>query len=141
RRIISWNNSVIRDAAGRPLGATSIGEDVTERRRADQALRALAAEQAALRRVATVVAGEPTQELLLETVTTEVGRLFGAQSSNLTHFEGEIARIMGGWSEAGASSITPGTVYPAQGESATIRVMRTRQAVRVDSLAEVGDEF
>src|SRR5207244_3067275 len=141
RRIISWNNTVIRDREGRPVGATSIGEDVTERRRAEQALRTLAAEQAALRRVATVVAGEPTQELLLETVTTEVGRLFGAQSANMTRFEGDIARIMGGWSEAGASAITPGTVYPAQGDSATIRVLRTRQPVRVDGLVEIGDEF
>jgi PAS domain S-box-containing protein len=140
RRIISWNNTVLRDRVGRPVGAMSIGEDVTDRRRAEQALRTLAAEQAALRHVATVVAGEPTPELLLETVTSEVGLLFGAQSSNLTRNEGETLRIMGGWSEAGQRSIAPGSVFPRDGDSASQRVMRTQQPARVDSIAEIGDE-
>ena len=139
-RIISWNNTVIRDQDGRPVGATSIGADVTERRRAELELRALAAEQAALRRVATVVAGEPTQEVLLETVTTEVGRLFGAQSSNLTRLEGDTLRIMGGWSEAGERSIAAGSVFPLDGDSASQRVMRTQQPVRVDAIDEIADE-
>lgn len=32
RRLISWNNTLIHDAAGQIVGATSIGEDITERR-------------------------------------------------------------------------------------------------------------
>jgi PAS domain S-box-containing protein len=138
RRIVWWNNTVIRDHEGRPVGATSIGEDVTERRRAEQDLRALAAEQAALRRVATVVAGEPTQELLLETVTTEVGRLFDAQSANLIRDNGEALLVMGSWSETGECGIPPGTLFAHDGDSATHRVMRTQQPARVDSLADVG---
>jgi PAS domain S-box-containing protein len=138
RRIVSWNNTVIRDHEGRPVGATSIGEDVTERRHAEQELRALAAEQAALRRVATVVAGEPTQELLLETVTTEVGGLFGAQSANLIRNNGETLLVMGSWSETGECLIAPGTVFGHDGDSATHRVMRTQEPARVESLAEIG---
>ena len=38
-REIIWNNTTLRDAAGNIIGAASIGEDVTERRRAEQALR------------------------------------------------------------------------------------------------------
>jgi PAS domain S-box-containing protein len=139
RRIIWWNNTVIRDRGGRPVGATSIGEDVTERRRAERDLRTLAAEQAALRRVATVVAGEPTQELLLETVTTEVGRLFEAQSAHLIRNDGETLPVMGSWSETGEGWIAPGTVFARGGDSATHRVMRTQRPARVDSLAEIGD--
>jgi PAS domain S-box-containing protein len=139
RRIIWWNNTVIRDHDGRPVGATSIGEDVTERRRAEQDLRTLAAEQAALRRVATIVAGEPTQELLLETVTTEVGRLFGAQSANLIRNDGETLPVMGSWSETGESWIAPGTVFAREGGSATHRVIRTQRPARVDSVDEIGD--
>jgi PAS domain S-box-containing protein len=138
RRIVWWNNTVIRDHEGHPIGATSIGEDVTERRRADQDLRMLAAEQAALRRVATVVAGEPTQELLLETVTTEVGLLFGAQSANLIRDNGEALLVMGSWSETGEGGIAPGTVFAHDGDSATHLVMRTHQPARVDSLADIG---
>ncbi len=139
RRVVSWNNTVIRDHQGRPVGATSIGEDVTERRRAESDLQTLAAEQAALRRVATVVAGEPTQEILLETVTTEVGRLFGAQSANLISNHGETLMVMGSWSKTGECLIAPGTVFTREGDSATHRVMRTQQPARVDSLAEIRD--
>jgi len=38
-RAIHWNNSMLRDAAGNVIGTASIGEDVTERKRAEAALR------------------------------------------------------------------------------------------------------
>src|SRR5205085_2394874 len=38
RRLIRWNNSVLRSASGEVIGAASIGEDITER---DQAHRRL----------------------------------------------------------------------------------------------------
>ena len=39
-REILWNNTMLRDSEGRTIGIASVGEDVTERRRAEQALRA-----------------------------------------------------------------------------------------------------
>ena len=39
RRLISWSNTVLRDAEGRVLGAASIGADVTDRSRAEERLR------------------------------------------------------------------------------------------------------
>ena len=38
-RLIAWNNTVPRDAQGRPTGTLSIGEDITERQRLEQQLR------------------------------------------------------------------------------------------------------
>lgn len=38
-RLMAWHNTLVRDSAGRPAGVLSSGEDVTERRRAEQALR------------------------------------------------------------------------------------------------------
>ncbi|MGZ5141861.1 MAG: putative bifunctional diguanylate cyclase/phosphodiesterase, partial [Burkholderiales bacterium] len=35
RRLIRWNNSVLRSAAGDVIGTASIGEDITERKRAE----------------------------------------------------------------------------------------------------------
>jgi len=35
RRLIRWNNSVLRSASGEVIGTASIGEDITERRRAE----------------------------------------------------------------------------------------------------------
>ncbi|MEW6386191.1 MAG: PAS domain S-box protein [Thermodesulfobacteriota bacterium] len=39
RRLIAWNNTVRRDLSGNVIGTTSIGEDITARRRAEEALR------------------------------------------------------------------------------------------------------
>jgi two-component system, cell cycle sensor histidine kinase and response regulator CckA len=38
-RLIVWNNTVSRDAEGRPVGTLSIGEDITERRHLEEQLR------------------------------------------------------------------------------------------------------
>ena len=38
-RIIAWHNTVIRDEAGNITGSLSSGEDITDRRRAEEALR------------------------------------------------------------------------------------------------------
>jgi two-component system cell cycle sensor histidine kinase/response regulator CckA len=38
RRLIRWNNSVLRSASGDVIGTASIGEDITERRQAEAAL-------------------------------------------------------------------------------------------------------
>src|ERR1022692_1781063 len=39
RRTISWNNTMLFDAAGKRIGVATIGEDITERRRMQDALR------------------------------------------------------------------------------------------------------
>ena len=39
RRLVSWNNTVLRDRDGLIVGAASVGEDISERRRAEAALR------------------------------------------------------------------------------------------------------
>ena len=35
-RLISWSNTVLRDLAGNPIGVSSIGEDITEKRQAEE---------------------------------------------------------------------------------------------------------
>lgn len=39
QRDILWNNTILRDTAGNVIGTASIGEDITERKRAEEALR------------------------------------------------------------------------------------------------------
>ncbi len=36
RRLIHWNNTVLRSGNGKPIGTASIGEDITERRQAEE---------------------------------------------------------------------------------------------------------
>ena len=64
-RWVSISSAAVLDAAGRPEGVVTTLSDITRRREAEQrvvaserATRALAAEQAALRRIATLVASE-----------------------------------------------------------------------------------
>ncbi|MBC7260846.1 MAG: GAF domain-containing protein, partial [Chloroflexi bacterium] len=38
-RLIAWNNTLLLDAEGKPVGTMSIGEDITEKRQMEEALR------------------------------------------------------------------------------------------------------
>ena len=79
--------------AGPPMPTTGLlTTDVTERRRAEH-------EQAALRRVATLVARTASPDEIFSAVTDEVGRLSGADVARMERYEPE-GTVMGvaGWS-------------------------------------------
>ena len=65
----------------------AISRDFTEQRRAEAEQQRLAAEQAALRRVATLVAGNAAPDAVFQTVTEEVCRLLGLRTAVLHRFE------------------------------------------------------
>ena len=125
------------DLPGPPLFCGYI-RDVTERRKRDAALRRLADEQAALRRVATAVAAEPEPSSVFGLVTEEVGRLLGAQSANMVRFAGDgRLTVVGGWNEAGVLSVPVGDTMQLDGDTVAARVWRTGLPARVDSYANV----
>ena len=105
---------------------------------------ALGAEQAALRRVATLVAAGRPQEEVVDAVTQEAGTLFGAEVVSLLRWEGvqDEVYVVGGWSEGNRSAIAAGSLYhPAPG-SPTLRVLETGYATRKDEVSnELGDRF
>jgi PAS domain S-box-containing protein len=108
--------------------------DVTERRKADLALRRLVDEQAALRRVATAVAAEPEPSEVFRLVTEEVGRLLGAHTANMVRFDGDgWLTVVGGWNEPGARSVPVGDSMQLDGDTVAARVWRTGRPARVDS--------
>jgi PAS domain S-box-containing protein len=118
---------------GPPL-FTGFVRDVTDRRRADEALRALAAEQAALRRVATLVASEGDPREVFSAVTEEVGRLLGAQSANMVRYEeGDAASVVGAWSAHGTPAVPVGGSVSLDGDTATVVVRRTGRPVRIET--------
>jgi PAS domain S-box-containing protein len=121
------------DVPGPPLYCGYL-RDVTDRRAAEQALRHLAEEQAALRRVATAVAAEREPQRVFGLVTEEVGRLLGAQSSNLVRYEGDAtATVVGGWSVGGLANVPVGERVALDADTAMVRVLRTGEAARIDS--------
>jgi PAS domain S-box-containing protein len=95
-------------------------------------LAALADEQAALSRVAVDVATEESPERLFDTVSEEVGRLFGARSAaTVRYIAGENATvIVGGW-DADGSFDRKGVRVPFQG-GAIARVYDSGRPERID---------
>lgn len=94
RRIqVSLTVSPIRDTTGRVVGASKIARDVTERRRAENALRETLELLATLNRTSVLLSGELELEKLVQAVTdaaTEVtGARFGAFFYNVADENGE----------------------------------------------------
>jgi signal transduction histidine kinase len=115
-----------------------------ERTRATQALtvteaaqRRLAAEQAALRRVATLVASEAPPSRVFERVTEEVGRLLGLPGASVLHFDGDrTAKVVGAWSRDGTLLFPLGTALDLDGDTVAAEVLRTGTAHRVERYGE-----
>src|SRR5215218_9888037 len=119
--------------AGAPL-FTGFLRDITERKRSEQAVRALADEQAALRRVATAVASEVAQERVFAVVTEEVARLLGAQTSNMMRYEPDGgALVVGEWSTGSVGSVPVGRHVALHGLTVAARVLRSERPERIDS--------
>jgi len=97
----------------------------------------LANEQAALRRVATLVArGVPAAEVFA-TVAEEVGRLFGADMTHIVRFEAdETVTVVAGWSRDGGH-LPIGTRFPIDRHSLSDLVLRTGRPARIDRYTDV----
>jgi signal transduction histidine kinase/integral membrane sensor domain MASE1 len=110
-----------RTRAARALAAT------------EAAQRTLADEQAALRRVATLVAGDAAPAHVFEQVTQEVGRLLGLPGANVMHYDGvRTATVVGAWSEDGPPRFPVGATLDVDGDTVVARVVQSGRAARVD---------
>jgi PAS domain S-box-containing protein len=108
--------------------------DVTRRQHDEQALRSLADEQAALRRVATAVASDVDQEPLFAIVTEEVGHILGAQSANMVRYEPDGgATVVGAWSTGDVVAVPLGMRVALDGQTVAARVLRSGRPERLDS--------
>jgi signal transduction histidine kinase len=107
-----------------------------ETERAREELRTLADEQAALRRVATLVAqAVPTAEVF-EAVTREVGLLCDADLSRMERFEPDrTVTAIAAWSRTGEAHLAVGTPFALEGASIAAQVHETGRPARVDSFA------
>jgi PAS domain S-box-containing protein len=94
----------------------------------------LAEEQAALRRVATLVAQEAPPDQLLGKVAEEVCTVLGPRlDSAILRFDaGETATVVAVWGQQPRGGIRVGARIPIDGSGVTARVFRERRAVRVD---------
>ncbi|MDX6423933.1 MAG: hypothetical protein QOI67_1404 [Gaiellaceae bacterium] len=96
----------------------------------------LAEEQAALRRVATLVAqGAPPHEVF-PAVAQEVGQLLPVDYAMMSRFESDgTVTIVGGWSRTG-DELPVGTRWALGGKNLSTLVAETGRSARMDSYAE-----
>jgi signal transduction histidine kinase len=104
----------------------------------EQARGVLAGEQAALRRVATLVGRQPSPAEVFAAVTEEAGKLLDLDSAHLVMYErDETATVVGAWSLRGTVE-SAGTRVPVEGDNIVGRVFRTQQPVRIDEYDDAG---
>jgi PAS domain S-box-containing protein len=116
----------------------AMARDVTERRNAEAKAKRLADEQAALRRVATMVArGRPAEEVFAK-VAEEVALLLGLEVAAVRRFEPDgWGTIVGRWGDAG-DAYRVGARIKQEGESVTTVVYRTGRSARFDDYERAG---
>jgi signal transduction histidine kinase len=103
-----------------------------ELRRNEESVRLLANEQAALRRVATLVASEADPQALFEKVTQEAGTLLGADSAAVFRYDDGAATMLSAWSLPTRGHIPAGATVALDGDTVVARVYRTGATQRAD---------
>jgi signal transduction histidine kinase len=104
--------------------------------RSEQARGVLADEQAALRRVATLVARQPSPAEVFAAVTEEAAGLLHLDSTHLVVYErDQTATVVGSCNPRG-QPIPVGTRVPVEGDNIIGRVFRTQQPARIDDYGD-----
>jgi signal transduction histidine kinase len=105
-------------------------------------LEALLAERAALRRVATLVAGDLDASRLFDGVCEEVGRVLNVESANISRFEDDGTQtVVGAWGAGGAPFFPVDERVPIDGETVTGKLQRSGRPERVDDYSGVRGEL
>jgi PAS domain S-box-containing protein len=124
------------EAASRLRSFTELVAAAISNASARDAVRALAEEQAALRRVATLVARQTLQEEVFRAIAEEIGRLLPADSVEMIRFEDDGTAVgLAGWGAPGRS-IPDGTRVPLGGRNVTSLIFSTQGAARLDDYGD-----
>ena len=101
------------------------GRDVTESRHA-------AEEQAALRRVATLVARETAPDSVFAAVVREVGEVLGVDATHIGRYDSDGTVVsVAQWGNY--PGVPVGARFPLEGDNVSVRVLRTGRPARIDA--------
>ena len=119
-RWVEWSTRVVPEE-GLVFAA---GRDVTESRRAGE-------EQAALRRVATLVAQEATPDAVFAAVVREVGEVLAVEATHLGRYDsdGTVVSVAHWGAHPG---VEVGARFPLEGDNVSVRVLRSASSARMD---------
>ncbi len=116
-----------------------VGRDVTERRQAESELRRLAREQAARRRVATLVATGVSPAEVFSAVAEEVERLLDAQATAIGRLEPDAAMAIVASSGTARDELPVGSRLKLESELALTTVVRTGRSARGDGYGRASE--
>jgi len=122
------------DAEARLAGFTELVATAIANAQARAELRSSAEEQAALRRVATLVARAAPSEEVFAVVTEEAGRLLAADVAILSRYAPDgTGAVVSVWASNGIPPVVAGDRVPVGGRNVTSLVSQTGQPARIDS--------
>jgi signal transduction histidine kinase len=99
----------------------------------------LAEEQAALRRVATLVASSAQPKQVFQMVAEEAGRLLEARTAATVRFDPDSAVVVGSWNDGEGAGIAVGTLVPYSDPDSPV-YRATHEGGRIDDYAELPGE-
>jgi signal transduction histidine kinase len=104
-----------------------------ERTASERAQQALTDEQTALRRIATLVAGEAASDRVFEQVTVEAAQTLGAPAASLARFDEDgTVTFVGGWSDTGRLAFPIGSRVPVEETGVLAEIRETGRPERID---------
>jgi signal transduction histidine kinase len=104
-----------------------------ERTASERAQQELTEEQGALRRIATLVAGEAASDRVFEQVTAEAAKTLAASGASLARFEGDgTVTFVGGWSATGELAFPVGSRVPVEETGVLADIRKTGRPERID---------
>ena len=104
-----------------------------ERTASERAQQLLTDEQAALRRIATLVAAEAAPDRVFEQVTFEAAQTLGAAGASLARFEKDgTVTFLGGWSDTGRLAFPVGSRVPVEETGVLAEIRKTGRPERID---------
>jgi signal transduction histidine kinase len=105
-------------------------------------LRRLVEEQAALRRVATLVARGVPQEELFAAVTEEVGRVLVVDAASMARYESDsMMTTMAVWTRTGENTVPKGGRHRLGGRNTSTLVFETGSPARIDAYPDASDSI
>jgi signal transduction histidine kinase len=133
---LAMNRLLPPDAEARLASVTDLLATAIANAESRAGVTRLAEEQAALRRVATLVAGGAPPEEVFAAVTEEAGQLLAADQTTLSRYESDgTVTVVAGWSTIN-NALPVGARLKLGGKNLTTLIWQTRRPARIDSYAD-----